>query len=948
MNIGGELIQISLGPGSNAVTSHLCNLQGLSCTSPHYSTTTSSSSSDYNDPCNDPLCDPYITHAVQGETYVPRVLFVDGKNCFDSWSLSSSGAGNGNADASSSRDEAVASGLETWRGKVQIHHRNNNNNNNNYISQQAQSATSTQEASATASSYNSNRHGSLGGDTRRDTMTGYNDKQTYNYRYYSDNSNMAQWNSVLSPGQRHAFDNFQQTASVLSSTPHVTSGGGTFSSSRYHSSRYKHVSSQFVRNRERGEVNADDNDRVMRWDLQDQEEEEDHDDDLVYMQDTEYSQRKFEEEKRRQDKYNQSLHCDLTNYWNEFLGLGVDDGIEAGERLPSGATPSPSPSVAAVDASRHGQEPQSGKTSSAEREGNRQDDHERVATQSEIARHNALSALHWMQYFMPPHPGNNMYSAPLPFHRCCFNNSKRSNDDTKSSVQDKDHHHHHHQLVQEREQQQQKDQTMLYSYYAGMNPVASSSQSFCSMNEMSMGITREWREDVLSNKLRKWMEDCDCVKGFQILLDGDQALFGGLAASVLEELSDECKSATKFSVVVHGGDDFIDDMGGSMTSALQEKELAYWRSENRAVRAFRNDLSQGLLLHGVTCNSDLVLPLSLSRCWQSLEKKEKWGNLFEASAAAAIILETATLPFRFARGNPKTASRSKIGIASGYFQGSSSLEENDMFPIADKLTFHEYISSLKPSSHRHLMAEMSCLSHAMSPVQLHESLLQGTSIERRQLEQERNTHRYTHYKRTRGRDVDPGLWMEDCGPNGGILTSLSPINLEFSSRSLHRHFALASSFRALPSTVGNIVSTYTTSLMEGEIIRHRPLSSVASVAAQSFYELTDPNTSYSAGSYWNTIFGSQQQTRTFQPLSVMGNTTRIHGHLNRTANGLKTALSQKYKGYLRRDNMAGLAPEVEDCEEAKESCLSLRDLYEPPMSGHEWDEEGVYFEDNSD
>jgi hypothetical protein len=80
----------------------------------------------------------------------------------------------------------------------------------------------------------------------------------------------------------------------------------------------------------------------------------------------------------------------------------------------------------------------------------------------------------------------------------------------------------------------------------------------------------------------------------------------------------------------------------------------------------------------------------------------------------------------------------------------------------------------------------------------------------------------------------------------------------------------------------------------------------------------------------------------------MGNTTRIHGHLNRTANGLKTALSQKYKGYLRRDNMAGLAPEVEDCEEAKESCLSLRDLYEPPMSGHEWDEEGVYFEDNSD
>jgi hypothetical protein len=44
--------------------------------------------------------------------------------------------------------------------------------------------------------------------------------------------------------------------------------------------------------------------------------------------------------------------------------------------------------------------------------------------------------------------------------------------------------------------------------------------------------------------------------------------------------------------------------------------------------------------------------------------------------------------------------------------------------------------------------------------------------------------------------------------------------------------------------------------------------------------------------------------------------------------------------------MAGLVPEVEDCDEAKESCLSLRDLYEPPSSAYEIDEEGIYFEDN--
>jgi len=923
MNIGGELIQISLGPGSNAITSHLCNLQGLACTtSPHSAAAAEHSSN------NDPLCDPYITHAVQGETYVPRVLFVDGKNCFDSWSPSSRsgesrvnsgvGVGVGKATAGGNfrttgdcHDTAASTALGpglTWRGKVQVYHRQD--------ASQAQSSMSSQEKLTTApSSYNSNDQ-----DQDHDPLmmgNGYNDKQYSDYyRYYSD-----QWNTNLSPGQRHAFDNFQQTASVLS--PLSSANGNRMS--RYHSGRYKGVSSQFVRNREHGNG---DNDRVMKWDEQEEEEDDE-------WQDTEYAQRKIEEKNRRQEQYNQSLHCDLTNYWNEFLGVGDQAEFDTRERHyqnDAGAAESSS--------MPHVQEPSNGNDDDGIRreQGNQhpQDHPVRVGTSLDIARHNALSALNWMHYFMPPHPWNNMYSAPLPFGRCSFVKTRK---DDIPSVQDKHH---------GQQQQQQKDQAMLYSYHAGMNPIASSSQSFCSMTEMSMGITREWRENVLSDKLRKWMEDCDCVKGFQILLDGDQAMFGGLAVSILEELSDECKSATKFSVVVHGGDDFLDggmdmdmemNVGGDAAS-----ELPYWRSENKAVRAFRNDLSQGLLLHGVTSNSDLVLPLSLTRCWKSLDKKDMLkSNLFEASAAAAMILETATLSFRFARGNPKT--RSKIGIASGYFQGSSSLEDNDVFPTVDKLTFHEYISSLKPSSHRHVMTEMSCLAHPISPAQLHQSLLQGTSIERRQLEQERNSHRNTYYKRSRGRDIDPGIWMEDYGPNGGILTSLSPINGEFSSRSLHRHFALASSFRALPSTVGDIVSTYTTSLMEGGIIRHRPLSSIASVAGQSFGALTDPSTSCSAGSYWSTIFGSQE-TRTFQPLSVIGNTTRIYGHLSGTGNAFKTALSQKYKGYLRRDSMAGLVPELEDCEEAKESCLSLRDLYEPPMLGHELDEEGAYYDDN--
>lgn len=67
-----EMIQISLGSSSNAITAHLLNLQGLAATS--------SSGPD------DIYCDPDTTHIIQGKnqrsggTLVPRVLFIDEGN----------------------------------------------------------------------------------------------------------------------------------------------------------------------------------------------------------------------------------------------------------------------------------------------------------------------------------------------------------------------------------------------------------------------------------------------------------------------------------------------------------------------------------------------------------------------------------------------------------------------------------------------------------------------------------------------------------------------------------------------------------------------------------------------------------------------------------------------------------------------------------------------------
>ena len=67
----------------------------------------------------------------------------------------------------------------------------------------------------------------------------------------------------------------------------------------------------------------------------------------------------------------------------------------------------------------------------------------------------------------------------------------------------------------------------MYSHYCGKDSVTSSSTSLID------GIIDEWH-DELSDKIRKWMEECDALKGIQCVINNDKSLFGGIAASVLE------------------------------------------------------------------------------------------------------------------------------------------------------------------------------------------------------------------------------------------------------------------------------------------------------------------------------------------------------------------------------------------------------------------------------
>ncbi len=889
---GGETIQLSFGPAANAVTSHLCNLQGLASTSATVTDVSDVHGSGSDTTTCTPLCDPYVTHAVQNEIYVPRVLFVDGRNHFTPWPTSLSSTSSLNANTNTNTN---------WGGAVEIHHRVPIYNNN-------------QDENRNKSSINSNDN-----DNDND-----NDHHRQHSHHFVDNSRSTyEYNSnQLSNVQRNAWDQFQ--SSTLSTSTMLND-----KQSRYHSLKYQHVSSQYIyspsnnnNNNNNSNISSSNNGggRYMQWDDDEEEEEEDEDE---Y-----YKQRKLQLERQRWDQREVEIQNELDDAWNTFI-TGTSTNTTAAAAGTTGTT---------------GQKRR-------EHEGNNNnDDSNTASTTTRTTRTtNPLHHIQWLNYFMPPHPNEKMYTAPLPFDHII--NIHEHNNTNKNIL---------------------LDQPILYSHCCGKYPSPPSHNSYSSTtNALEDGITTEYRED-LSDKIRKWMEDCDALRGVQILIDNDKSLYGGLACSVLEELGDECRSAGRVSVMVHGGDIF--DMnttlpigGGGGGGGLDEDGAgasSYWRSERKVVHSFRSHLNDGLNLHGIAENSDLVLPLSLNQCWKSLGRQSTQSTqntsenmnemtLFEASAAGALALEAVTLPYRLLKQSQSAVSqssslvkrRSKIGILSGYFQGSGQSDDNDAFPTIDRLSYHEFISSLRPSN-RHTVLE---LSGSTKNQNIDDRLLQGTSIERRRLEEERERNRNSmYYRRGRGRDIDPGLWIEDSGTNGGILCPLSPSSNDnqLTSRSMHRHFSLMTALRP-SNTVATTdqVSTYTTLIMEGMGIRYRPQSSVGTVVRQSIYDLTSSK-SYAAGTYWKSIFNNQIQN--VPVLTVLGNSTRSYSHLKTTANNISQSLSRKYQGYLSRDSTAGIVPEREDCTDALEHIMDLRDTYEPPMMFDDEDHEGTYFDDNSE
>jgi len=105
---------------------------------------------------------------------------------------------------------------------------------------------------------------------------------------------------------------------------------------------------------------------------------------------------------------------------------------------------------------------------------------------------------------------------------------------------------------------------------------------------------------------------------------------------------------------------------------------------------------------------------------------------------------------------------------------------------------------------------------------------------------------------------------------------------------------------------------------------------MATVLNQSLGQMTCDNDgdNYGAGSYWKYIMPEVDAP----VVAVVGNTTRAYCSLNEISMDMKEAmLSPRCRGYYNRDISNAVLPEVEDCEEALEACLSKRDVYHPPQ-----------------
>jgi len=450
-------------------------------------------------------------------------------------------------------------------------------------------------------------------------------------------------------------------------------------------------------------------------------------------------------------------------------------------------------------------------------------------------------------------------------------------------------------------------------------------------NGSNTPFLQEWKEDILFENVRHMLEACDYgIQGISISTEG-HGIYASLAASLLDELKQECKSAGRLVYHLKNGENNAKVRASSGPSPSPWKEAK--------VDLCRKRVCSGLALYDFTEKAHAVLPLQLPG------EGHNDFSLFRSSAQIAIALEAATLPFRF-NGESATSTSGCLPMYQMGLQNAPFLAHGNSHTswgsTATRLTFSEYLQVLQPTTSHSILeldtiSQSNSISGSMTNEKLFESIQEGTSVERdRRIRQSRGS-----IHRTRPREVPPGSWLQDARSNStgtkGLLSSLSYCtSSEKIDRSLHHHFALSASVRPMlsvpsGSSEGTTMSSYLTCLVQGMGIQYRPERSMAIVLNQSLGQMTFDSkgggNKYGAGIYWKYII-PQVETPI---LAVLGNSTRAHPSLNEIAKDMKAAMkTPSFRGYHNCDVLNGVVPELEDCEEALEGCWNKRDVYEPP------------------
>ncbi|TPX34804.1 hypothetical protein SmJEL517_g02647 [Synchytrium microbalum] len=143
----------------------------------------------------------------------------------------------------------------------------------------------------------------------------------------------------------------------------------------------------------------------------------------------------------------------------------------------------------------------------------------------------------------------------------------------------------------------------------------------------------EFRDEVIDDRIRSFLEDCDSLQGFQVLTDVNNA-FGGLTTSIMEALLDDMPKTT------------------FMTFGVSEtKDPVVGNLQDYQKRMFEN-VNQIQCLRYLKDTSSIYIPVSsplqseLDPNGWSRYLNPKFNLRYHSSAYLASLIETATLPFR--------------------------------------------------------------------------------------------------------------------------------------------------------------------------------------------------------------------------------------------------------------------------------------------------------------